>query len=45
VFDCRGVVNCAGLSADKVLEMVLPPSVRIFPTAGDYLVLDTKTRV
>jgi len=44
VFGCRGVVNCAGLSADKVLELVLPPSVRIFPAAGDYLVLDTKTR-
>jgi glycerol-3-phosphate dehydrogenase len=41
---CRGVVNCAGLRADDVLEMIQPPSVRIFPAAGDYLVLDTKAR-
>ena len=34
------VVNCAGLAADRVQEMLFPPSVRITPTAGDYLVLD-----
>jgi glycerol-3-phosphate dehydrogenase len=42
VFFCRCIVNCAGLHADSVLEMVLPPAVRIFPAAGDYIVLDTK---
>lgn len=36
----RAVVNCAGLRADAVREMVCVPAVRIFPTAGDYLVLD-----
>ena len=36
----RSVVNCAGLAADRVQELLFPPSVRIVPTAGDYLVLD-----
>ena len=34
-----GVINCAGLSADTVHEMLFAPSVRIFPDAADYLVL------
>ena len=38
----RGIINCAGLSADTVHEMIAEPSVRIKPTVGDYLVLDTK---
>lgn len=36
----RAVVNCAGLRADAVREMVQVPALRLFPTAGDYLVLD-----
>jgi glycerol-3-phosphate dehydrogenase len=44
VFFSRGIVNCAGLHADEILELAAPPSVRIFPAAGDYLVLDTKAR-
>lgn len=39
----RGIINCAGMNADKVLEMAADPIVRISPTAGDYFVLDTKT--
>lgn len=42
VFWTRGIVNCAGLQADKILEKVQKPSVRIFPDACDYLILDTK---
>jgi glycerol-3-phosphate dehydrogenase len=34
------VVNCAGLYADKVQELLFPPSVRIFPDGADYLVLE-----
>ena len=41
-FYSRGVINCAGLFADEILEMVQKPSVRIFPTSGDYFLLDTK---
>lgn len=41
-FHGRGVINCAGLFADTVHEMVAKPSVRIFPEAGDYYILDTK---
>ncbi len=37
----RAVVNCAGLRADAVREMAKIPAMRIFPTAGDYLVLDS----
>ena len=39
-FSCRAVINCAGLSADKIQELLFPPSVQIAPTAADYLVLD-----
>ncbi len=39
-FSVRAVVNCAGLAADRVQKLLFPPSVRIAPTAGDYLVLD-----
>lgn len=40
--DCfvRGVLNCAGLAAARVQEMLFPCPVQIVPTAGDYLVLD-----
>ena len=38
----RAVVNCAGLAADRVQALLYPPSVRIVPTAGDYLVLDRR---
>lgn len=34
------VVNCAGLQADAVRELTQVPAIRLFPTAGDYLVLD-----
>lgn len=40
VFHTRAIVNCAGLQADRVQELLFPSSVRIMPTAGDYLVLD-----
>ena len=40
----RSVVNCAGLSADKVHELLFPASVHIVFTAGDYLVLDKSTK-
>jgi len=31
---------CAGFSSDRLWEMAAPPSVRIVPLAGDYLVFD-----
>lgn len=34
------VVNCAGLNADAVHEMVFAPSVRIVPKGADYLLLE-----
>ena len=42
IYNTRAVINCAGMSADKLHELVNKPIVRIIPTAGDYLVLDTK---
>lgn len=39
-FSCAVVINCAGLSADKVQELLFPPRIRIFPDGADYLVLD-----
>ncbi len=37
---CRMVFNCAGLFADKVQELLFPPSVRLNPDGAEYLVLD-----
>ncbi len=39
-FSCRAVINCAGLAADRVQELLFPPSVRLHLDAADYLVLD-----
>ena len=38
--ECRAVLNCAGLRADKVSELLFPPSLRIFPDGADFLVMD-----
>lgn len=38
--ECRVVLNCAGLAADKVQEFLFPPSIRLFPDGADFLVLD-----
>lgn len=40
----RCVVNCAGLFADEVQELLFAPTVRLFPKRGDYYVLDTKAQ-
>ena len=37
---CRAVINCAGLHAHKVREMLFEPELRIFPDASDFLVFD-----
>ena len=36
----KAVVNCAGLCADRVHEMLFPPTVRIRVDAADYYLLD-----
>lgn len=37
---CKAVLNCAGLYADKVQEMLFAPSVRLFWDGADFLVFD-----
>jgi len=37
---CRAVLNCAGMQADKVQEMLFAPSVRILSDASDYIMLE-----
>ena len=37
---CKVVLNCAGLYADRVQEMLFPPPVRLRWDAAEYLVLD-----
>ena len=37
---CKVVLNCAGLNADKVQELLFPPSVRLFCDGADFLILD-----
>ena len=39
-FSCRAVVNCAGLAADRVQELLFSTPVYIAPDAADYLILD-----
>lgn len=39
-YRARALVNAAGLSSDTVRELLEKPSVRIFPTAADYILLD-----
>ena len=39
-FAVKAVVNCAGLAADRVQEMLFPTCIHIVPTAGDYIVID-----
>ena len=41
---CRMVINCAGLSADRVQELVFPPSVGLKLDGAEYLVLDGRAR-
>lgn len=36
----RAVVNCAGISADRVQDLVFPARVRLQLDAADYLILD-----
>lgn len=42
--ECRVVLNCAGLRADKVQEFLFPPSLRLFPDGADFLVMDKNVR-
>ena len=39
-FICRAVINCSGLYADRVQELLFPSPVHIAPDAADYLILD-----
>ena len=39
-YTCNMVFNCAGLSADKVQELLFPPSVRLDLDGAEYLVFD-----
>lgn len=39
-FSCRAIINCAGLAADRIQELLFVPSVRLRLDAADYLVLD-----
>ena len=40
-FSCAMVFNCAGLSADKVQELVFEPTVRLELDGAEYLVFDS----
>ena len=39
-YACKMVFNCTGLSADKVQELLFPPSVRLELDGAEYLVFD-----
>lgn len=40
VLTAGGILNCAGAYADRVRELLLPPSVRIYPEKADYFIFD-----
>ncbi|KAI9208686.1 glycerol-3-phosphate dehydrogenase [Polychytrium aggregatum] len=40
VFHSRVVINCAGLYADKIAQMVGPCDFQIVPRLGEYILLD-----
>ena len=39
---CKVILNCAGLNADKVQELLFEPSVRLVPTGADFFILDKR---
>ena len=39
-YSAAAVINCAGLCADKVHELLFPPAVRLTLDSAEYLVLD-----
>lgn len=40
----RGILNCAGIYADKVRGMIGTPTTKILPTKGTYLVFDASLK-
>ena len=42
VFSAKCVINCAGVYADKIHEMVCEPSFRITARKGEYMLLDRR---
>lgn len=41
---CKAVLNCAGLSADRVQSMVYPTPIRLHLDSAEYLVMDAAAR-
>ena len=41
---CKAVINCAGLFADRVQELLFPPDLRLQWDGAEYLVLDRHVR-
>lgn len=41
---CRVVLNCAGMQADRIQELLFAPSVRLFCDGADFLILDKHAR-
>jgi len=39
-FSCDSILNCAGLQADKIQELLFPPRVRLLYDASDFLLLN-----
>ena len=37
---CRTIINCAGMQADRIQELLFAPSVRIRGDASDYILLE-----
>lgn len=40
VFQSRYIVNCAGVYADKINDMIAQPSFKLRPRKGEYFILD-----
>ena len=44
LFLAGAVVNAAGLSSDRVREFLKKPLLRLYPSAADYIILDTSEK-
>lgn len=41
-YECKAIINCSGLKADSIHEMLESPPIRIVPSACDYMLAEAK---
>ena len=41
---CKVILNCAGLAADRIQELLFEPSIRLYHDGADFLILDKRAQ-